>query len=176
MRVYTRVGDVYEVKVNEKEFAYFQFVGKDKSYLGGNVIRVFAERYTERPMVETILSGEVDFYTHTFVSIGTKFEYWAKVGHSDNLGSMDIWFRDTNDTLEKKEVSYNWVVWKFNGPLKFVGRLPKKYFSAYLGFVRPPEGIVEHIITKTDPVASWYPGFRKQRRGILSTLKQFLCR
>jgi len=67
---------------------YFQYLGIDDKCLGGRSIRVFKEEYPTAtvPDVEDIVSGEVDFYTHTMIRLWEREGHWNKVGNSKNTG------------------------------------------------------------------------------------------
>ena len=152
MRVIKKIGNIYEVKLGDGEYAYFQYLGEDSSQLYGDVIRVFESRYLQRPSIETIVSDGVEFYIHTFLRFGVKTGFWEKIGYSDEIGRLDIEFKvDRSYCLaseEDKNSDCYWKVWVFNKPCRFAGKLPKKYHSANEGSVYPPSLVVEQIAVR----------------------------
>ena len=154
MRVTKRIGNIYEVKMKDGKYAYFQYLGEHSTQLYGDVIRVFESRYLQRPSVETIVRDRVEFYMHTFIKLGVKTGYWEKIGHSDEIGSLDIWFKVDKSyclaTEEDKNFNCYWEVWAFNKPRRFIGKLPEKYHLASEGFLDPPSLVVQQIIERKE--------------------------
>lgn len=163
MRVITLIGDIYEVKLGDKQLAYFQFIGKDKAQLQSDVIRVFRGRYSRRPIIDDLICEEVECYLHTFIKLGIKMGFWTKVGHSSIFGSTDIWFRSSSDYGKypgKSIVSDNWTIWNLNDATRvFVGKLPKKYYKADIGLVDPPPLVIQRLVTRKD-VSEHYPLYK----------------
>ena len=125
--------------------------------MNSDVIRVFNNRYQQRPSVEEILNDTAECYLHTSVSFGVKSGSWIRVGYSDNLGSLDIWFRSSKDMGKypgQSIISYNWEVWRMNEPREFVGKLPERYYTADIGLLDPPQLIIERIIYLSEYLAS----------------------
>lgn len=82
-----KIGDVYCTTYKGIK-KYFQYLGIDDNCLGGRSIRVFKEEYPTGtgPDVEDIVSGEVDFYTHTMICLWEREGHWNKVGNSKKTG------------------------------------------------------------------------------------------
>lgn len=145
MRVIVKIGNIYEIRVPDGQLVYFQYIGKDKTQLYGDVIRVFKGRYKQRPSIDVIISDMVAFYQHTFVRMGVKDGSWERIGHSEDLGDMDIWFR-VNKSYLKDYGPESWEIWKYNNPRKFVGVLPTDFQKADIGFLDPPSYVIQRII------------------------------
>lgn len=159
-RIITKIGDVFSVEVSEGTQRYFQYVANDMTQLNSSVIRVFKKKYPVGQVTnfDEIANDEVDFYAHCVLRWGIELGYWQKVGKSQNIGSVEVFFRDSDD-YGKPEiiVSNKWYVWKINKEFKFIGRLTDKYQSAEIGIVVTPEDIVKRI--KTGEYDFVYPKF-----------------
>ena len=70
----TRLGDVFEVRLNSREKKYFQYVANDYTQLNSNVIRAFSSKYPLRatPDLHVVLSGDVEFHAHVVILWGLK--------------------------------------------------------------------------------------------------------
>ena len=68
-RIRLKIGDIFEVPLENGTKRYFQFLGLDINQLNGETIRVFAKSYgkDEHPTVEEIVNDDVDFCSHVFV-------------------------------------------------------------------------------------------------------------
>lgn len=119
MRIYTKIGDIYSMDLNEKEKFFFQYIAKDKSCLNSDVIRLFKGVYEaeETPDVESIIGTGVKYYWHTSVRLGLKMGVWNRIGYSSQVGDLDIYFRREKDCggLAKLTKPKRWVIWKLNG-------------------------------------------------------------
>ena len=64
MRVVTKIGDIFSVKISEIEKKYFQLIAFDLTCLNSDVIRAFKKSYTvdEKPDLSKIITDEVQFY------------------------------------------------------------------------------------------------------------------
>ena len=150
MRHYTRIGNIYEANVGELHKRFFQFIGRDVSDMNSDVIRIFNHLYrkSDTPPVDVIILDSVDCYMHTSVHAGVLQEKWKLYGRTRNVGDTDICFRDSNDYgffPKQRIISRNWTVWKMNKEREFVGPLPSKYHSAYIGSVYSPDSVVYRI-------------------------------
>ena len=144
-------GDIFELVAPDERKRYFQYVGKDLAQLNGDVIRIFIKSYEKEtlPTEEEIICDEVDCYMHTSVSAGVKSGLWTYYGRNKDIGSKDIYFRDTADYghyREEQIVSNNWIVWKMNGKREYVGTLPEEYYSAYIGLLFSPISAAYRVI------------------------------
>ena len=149
MRVSIKIGDIFSVKVDDEHVKYFQFIITDKTQLSSDVIRAFKDLYPAGSSVDlmTIISGEVDFYTHAFIRVGCKMGYWEKVGHHLEVGRTDhILFRNSGDYGNPTiKISNDWWVWNINHEQKRVGKLLGDNTKAEIGVVMDPESIVHKM-------------------------------
>lgn len=174
-RVYTKIGDVFAVKLDDGSRKFFQLIAYDRTQLTSDVIRAFKQRYpiNEKPNLAEIVSGEVEFYAHCTTSLGVKMDLWEKVGSIKEIGeTKHILFRDSDDYGDKVDVSYRWIVWRINEKVVKVGKLKGENRKAEIGVVVNPEGIVDRI--KTGKYNFRYPGFEQESHP--SALKQMLER
>lgn len=163
-RVTIKIGDIFEVKIDDSFKRYFQYITNDKTQLNSDVIRVFTERYPidETPVLSKIIKGNVDFYAHVVTKWGVKQGYWKNVGNDLDIGVTDILFRGSHDYgvkegVEPIKVSHRWYVWKINQPFVDVGRLEGENIKAEIGLVIPPYILFQRI--KTGNYEFIYPGF-----------------
>ncbi|MBK8191990.1 MAG: hypothetical protein IPK76_01750 [Lewinellaceae bacterium] len=98
-RIITKIGDVFCLNVSEGVQRYFQYVANDMTQLNSSVIRVFKKNYPAGQTInfDEIVSDEVDFYAHCVLAWGIQFGHWQKAGKSQNIGTVEAWFRDTED-------------------------------------------------------------------------------
>ena len=165
MRPVCRFGDIFEVKLDDGRRRFFQFVCRDLEQLNSDVIRVFKHTYlkTDFPDCQDIISDEIECYTHTSVYAGAKYGFWSKYGKSHDVGSLDVYFRDSNDygfRVDEPHIvkkSFRWYVWKINEERKFVGHLRKKYHCAYQGLVMAPIHVANAIKKQEPIVPRYYP-------------------
>ena len=165
MRVSTKIGDVFSVKIDENSKKYFQLIAFDLTQLNSDVIRAFKRIYPidANPDLLEIVTGEVEFYAHCVTKWGVKLGYWEKAGHIKEVGSLNhILFRDTNDCVckigeEPIKVSHNWYVWKINEEFRDVGKLIDENRKAEIGLVINPESIVHRM--RTGVYDGFYPDF-----------------
>ena len=147
-RICCRAGDVFCVEVEGLHKRYFQYLGKDYTYLGGNLIRVFKKRYPMdyQPVIDDIISDEVDFYKYSWVSLGVKWNNWYRVGKSSNLGDLSNILLICDPLT--KGYSEEWSIHRAytDGDI-FIGKLPAKYQVFELVGIVPPDWIVKKIIT-----------------------------
>ncbi|MEQ1560887.1 MAG: hypothetical protein ABL933_18375 [Methyloglobulus sp.] len=165
-RAYTKIGDVFSVKLDDHQKKYFQLIAYDLTQLNSGVIGAFKTAYPpdDSPTLTDIVKDEVDFYAHCVTKFGLKMNLWDKVGSSKELGCLDgILFRDTNDygtkVGEKRvEISDKWFIWHINDE-KFtrVGKLEGENRKAYVGLVFNPLGIIGLLKGNKYPIN--YPDF-----------------
>lgn len=158
MSIYTKIGDIYRVHLENSVVRFMHSIAKDDSELHSDVLRIFRRHYgpDENPSIDTILNDEVECYMHTYARYGLKWNIWEKYGYrlvdKEQLGP--IWFRASQDVGKyplQQIVSKNWVVWSINGPRVYVGKLPEEFHSADLGGVYAPEHIVYRLKTGEPP-------------------------
>ena len=152
------IGDIFFVKTKRNKKKFFQYNAEDSTQLYGEVIRVFKKEYTltENPDLEEVLLKQVEFHTHTFIKEGIKSGYWVKIGHSENIGNLEVIFRDTDDYCEPEiKISSNWFIWKINEKRIDIGRMKKKYQNAEYGLIFAPINVLERINTGKNTVV--YP-------------------
>ncbi|MBN2777381.1 MAG: hypothetical protein JXR36_07050 [Bacteroidales bacterium] len=159
MRIYTKIGDVFLVVIDDKTKKYFQYIERDLTQLNSDVIRVFKAVYPiiDNPDLFEIVGGEVDFYAHCITKLGLKMKYWEKVGNIKDVGNVEnILFMSSGDNPQTK-ISNNWWVWKINEEQKHVEKMEGENRNAEIGSVIPPDSIVHRMRTgKFDFV---YPEF-----------------
>lgn len=165
-RVYTKIGDVFSVKIDENHEKFFQLIAFDLTQLNSDVIRSFKKIYTidEKANLSEIVNGEVEFYAHCVTKWGVKMNLWEKVGNNKEIGALEhILFRDTNDYgckvgEEPVKISSKWYVWHINDEnFTRVGKLVGENRNAEIGVVVNPYDIVARI--KTGKYNFIYPSF-----------------
>ena len=166
MRVSTKIGDVFSVKIDENSKKYFQLIAFDLTQLNSDVIRVFKKVYPidANPNLSEIVTGEVEFYAHCVTKFGVKMNLWEKVGNIKDVGSLNhILFRGTTDSgckvgEEPIKISEKWYVWHINDEsFTRVGKLTGENRKAEIGVIVNPYDIVERI--KTGKYNFFYPDF-----------------
>jgi hypothetical protein len=165
MRVYTKIGDVFSVKIDETGKKYFQLIAYDLTVLNSDVIRAFKKVYpiNAKPDLSEIVTGKVDFYAHCVTKWGVKMNLWEKVGSTKEVGTLNhILFRNTNDYgckvgEEPVRISENWYVWNINEKFRDVGKLTGEGRKAEIGVIVNPYDIVERV--KTGKYNFSYPNF-----------------
>jgi hypothetical protein len=166
-RVVIKIGDVFEVLLDENSKGYFQVIAFDSTQLSSSVIRVFKKKYEilGKLNLSDVVHDEVDFYAHCFVKVGVKLNFWRKVGNVTEVGSVgSIVFRDTNDYGHKLgdepvKVSSKWYVWRVNDEnFTKVGRLTGENQKAEIGLVFSPKSIVDRMRTGEYDL-KFYPGY-----------------
>ena len=163
MRVVTKIGDVFSVKISDTEKKYIQLISFDLTELNSDVIRSFREVYPfdSNPEISKVIKGDVDFYTHCVTKVGVKLSYWDKVGNINDVGNIDnIIFRSSGDYgryPRRKIISEDWYIWKINEKRISVGKLTGIYRIAEIGGVNPPDLVVHRM--KTGDLGFSYPDF-----------------
>ena len=166
MRIYTKIGDVFSVKIDENNKKYFQLIAYDLTQLNSDVIRAFKTAYPldANPDLSEIVNGEVEFYAHCVTKWGVKMNLWEKVGKAEIGSTEHILFRDTNDCGSHKEgeepikVSDKWYVWHINDEnFTRVGKLVGENRKAEIGVVINPASIVHRM--QTGKYNFFYPDF-----------------
>lgn len=165
-RVYTKKGDVFSVKIDDKYKKYFQYIANDLTQLNSDVIRAFKQSYPldSTPEISQVVAGEIDFYAHCVVKFGVKMYLWEKSGSSKDMGQVEnILFRCTNDYGHKLgdepiRISHKWYIWNI-GDEQFtrVGKLQGENRKAFIGLVYNPFGIMELLKGNKNPIN--YPDF-----------------
>lgn len=143
-----KIGNIYEVKLAQGK-KYFQYIADDELQLGSNVIRGFKKLYSldSLPDLNVVANDEVEFYAHCLIKVGQKLKVWLHVGNLSELGSLDIYFRDTDDfgrklNEEAVNVSDKWYIWKLGDKNHTrIGNLRDQFKNAEIGLVFPPQAI-----------------------------------
>ncbi|WP_347053351.1 hypothetical protein [Flavobacterium olei] len=151
----TKIGDVFSVKVGDNTEKYFQYIANDLTQLNSDVIRAFTKEFSinEKPTLEEIISGDVEFYAHCVTKFGLKMKLWEKVGNIPFNGKVEVFFRGTNDYGKMVggapvKVSDDWYVWKINDKdFTKIGKLTIEYQKAEIGVVVIPQDIVDRMTT-----------------------------
>ena len=147
-------GDLFEVIIDEKKM-FFQFLAIDESCLHGDVIRAFdfESKCEDKISLVEIVKNNVKFYAHTSVKAGVKLGVWKRID-SIKLEQNFVapTFRHTEDVADSSiKKSYNWYIWKVNGPTIDIGELTAEYASLSVGGLTHPFDIVERLKTGIDP-------------------------
>ncbi len=162
----TKIGDIFSVKIDDKNMKYFQLIAFDLNQLNSDVIRAFKMLYSTDATTELseVVKGEVEFYAHCNTKLGLKMNFWESIGNSTEIGNINhILFKDTNDYGRKVgeepiKVSHKWYVWRINdNNFTRVGELKGENRKAYPGIVMNPKGIIELLKGNEYPLN--YPEF-----------------
>ena len=163
-RVITKIGDIFEVKIDDVSKKYFQYIANDMTMLNSDVIRAFKEIYALEadPNPSEIVNGEIDFFAHSSVNAGVKLNLWKKVVNVPFSGKVDALFRDPEDYGVRPGetpalISTKWRVWRINEPFKHVGKLEGENQKADVGFVVAPVNVVERL--RAGKYSFYYPGY-----------------
>lgn len=160
MPIRIKIGDIFEVVIDDRNKGHFQYIANDSTMLNSSVIRVFKEKYEleERIIPEDIVKDNIDFYAHVFLRNGIKLGHWKKIGHVPDLGNIEILFRDSDDYGKPQiRLSERWHVWQVNKPFVDVGKLEGQNQNAEIGVVIPSDSIVHRM--RTGNYDFVYPGF-----------------
>jgi len=153
-RVVTKIGDIFEVRMDEGHKKYFQYIANDLMQLNSSVIRAFKKVYpiSDNPDLTEIIKREVDFYVYCILRVGVKLNLWTKLCKLSNVGNLDdIIFRDTDDYGIKRgeesiKVSHKWFVWRINDQkFTYVGKLEGENRKAEIGLVFNPYSIIDRM-------------------------------
>ncbi len=163
MRHIVKPGNIYKVVLENGVVRFFQFIGKDRTELNSDVIKIFARHYnsSDNPNVETILHDDTECYMHTIVKVGIKLGYWEKFCSAKAIIEAPIFFRTSQDVgLFPKQhfISHRWVVWEMNGEWCEVGDLPVSHYKTDLGTVFAPFGVIYRLQTGENPIR-YYPSY-----------------
>ena len=119
-RVYTKKGDVYEIKIDNTSKRYMQFIGLDWNQLNSCTFRVYKRIYPidATPTLEEILNDTPDFYVHSYASGGIKDGVWSLAYRCKDVGDISgIKFRTAHD-FRPNGVSLDfykeWRLWTFS--------------------------------------------------------------
>lgn len=156
-------GSIFKVKLGDERIRYFQFLGKDKSELNGDVIAIFKNHYTNESVTpEMVANDEIECIMHTSVLAGIKLGLWERVFSSPiKIIEKEISFKTSLDYgLYPRQyiVSHRWVIWSMNEEKRYVGVLPKEHYNAALGCIYAPMHVISRLETGEEP-AKFYPGF-----------------
>ena len=144
------IGDIFEVQLEANMKQYLQIIARDTSQLNSEVIRSFKKKYPkeDNPPINEIVKGVVDFYAHCYIKWGLKQALWKKIGHSDEVGPLNIYFKDSNDYGDPNIlVSDDWWIWRINEDHMRIGKLTEKYKNAEIGVVVPANSIIHRMKT-----------------------------
>ena len=103
-KAYTKIGDIFSVKLDNNSKKYFQYIANDLTQLNSDVIRAFKKVYPldTNPNLSEIITDEIDFYAHCVTKWGIKMDLWKKEGNINELGNLNhILFRGTSDSGSK---------------------------------------------------------------------------
>ncbi len=147
-----KVGDIFEVPLENDTKGYLQYIGEDASQLYGKVVRVFKKRYSmsESPDLDDVIRGEVEFYSHVLdMNFGVKDGMWSRVGNSSDIGDeKDAFFRTSSDYSKiPLKVVTRWSLWRMNEEPWSVDVLSDELAKAEVGSVMWPIRVVERMKT-----------------------------
>lgn len=146
-RTNTRMGDIFCVEIDGEYKRYFQYVARDSTQLGGQVIRFFAHHYSmdEEPTMYEIIDDKIDFFALTFINVGIWYEAWYKVGKHKDVGDAEhIYFRLGGE------------YWQINHEIVKVGRGIDEFLHYPLGKVYSYVSILEKLKTGKYPGETKY--------------------
>jgi len=153
-RIVTRLGDIFEVPLEDNFKAYFQYIMRDFTELNGDVIRVFKPRYRQDDVLdlEDVVQTDIEFYVHTSVLPGAKQGLWNKMGNIKVPVDIERpCFRGTDDDDPSIKISERWYIWRANDEnFTYVGKFTKKYHHCDRGGIFPPFAIKNRIQTGDD--------------------------
>lgn len=158
----TKIGDIFEVKIDDEHVKYMQYVVSDLTQLNSDVVRIFKPVYRidEKPDIELIVKGEVENFVHCATKLGIKMGYWSKIGNSSFLGDYSkVTFRCSLDYGKSPltEVSHSWWVWKINEDQVHVTAIEDEFKNSFIGTVFSPDSTLE--IVKCGYFPFYYPRF-----------------
>ncbi len=153
-RVYTKKGDVYEIKIDNTSKRYMQFIGLDWNQLNSDTFRVYKKVYPidATPSLEEILSDIPDFYVHSYASGGIKDGLWSLAYRCKNVGdTQDIPFCSFQDIeLPEADIHRGWRLWYFDELLErdwlhSGDKKPVKWENANVGGIVPTSWLFNKI-------------------------------
>ena len=117
-RVYTKKGDVYEIRIDDTSKRYMQFIGLDWNQLNSDTFRVYKRVYPidAIPTLEEILNDTPDFYVHSYASGGIKDGLWSLAYRCMDVGDTSgIRFSSFQDMeIPNANIHRGWRLWYFN--------------------------------------------------------------
>lgn len=120
-RVYTKKGDIYEIRIDKTSKRYMQFIGSDWNQLNSDTFRVYKKIYPIEavPSLEEIFSDTPDFYVHSYASGGIKDGLWSLAYRCKDVGDTSGIKFATYDDLELPEANIyrGWRLWYFSEPV-----------------------------------------------------------
>jgi hypothetical protein len=156
MGKYLKIGDIFEVVLNNNMKGYIQYIADDMTQLNSRVVRAFKKKYltSEVPSINDITADEIEFYAHvTNIKLGEKEGVWKKIGKSNDIGDVQgALFRSNHDdgkiTIHTPDkISKKWYIWRINGETKNVASNNKIIAQADIGSIIWPEDISERMCT-----------------------------
>lgn len=145
-----KLGDVFEVRLTDASFGYFQYVSDDSEQLGSAVIRVFSGVFSKGANEElpSILSLPIHFHAHVFLKSGVALNVWRKIGSSKAPRDLRLLFRASNDYGNPDiKISIDWDVWYLGEARQKVRILSKEQRDAERGEVINPKSIANRMRT-----------------------------
>lgn len=145
-----KIGDVYYIEEKGK-YHFFQFIGKDKAYLFGHIVRIFNATISDIKSFkfDEIYNSGIKMYGSTLIPIGVdQGIYVYLLNHKIERGFQAPEFISTPDSRKYKEKSNEWVYWKFGtGQLAKIGELDGKYKNMQKISILLPDAFVEYVIS-----------------------------
>ena len=145
MRVYKRINDIFEVELPDCK-RYFQYLQSDATWLGGNVIAIFENKYdkSESPDKNEIAKGPVEYYCHTNINFGVELGLWKKYGNAPAYSDLsDIYFRNY---IDEEWIGLKcWRVWRVNEEFMSFDELPDQFRDSYSTYLFSPKSVYHKI-------------------------------
>lgn len=145
MRVYKRINYIFEVELPDCK-RYFQYLLSDSTWLGGNVIAIFENKYdkSESPDKNEIVTGPVEYYCHTNINFGMELGLWKKYGNAPACSDLsDIYFRNY---IDEEWIGLKcWRVWRVNEEFISFDELPVRFKDSYSTDLFSPKNVYHKI-------------------------------
>lgn len=165
VRERTKIGDIFQVILNNNEKKYFHYIANDILQLNSDVIIAFEKSYSVNyvPDLDIIVKDKVDFVAHCVTKLGIKMNLWEKVGNIKYENFINIHFRCSNDygakPGEQVHISKNWRVWNlYDSDFTKVSMLNEAQQKAEIGIVVSPIDVVTRM--QTGKYEFVYPGYK----------------
>jgi hypothetical protein len=151
-----KIGDIYQVDLDDGNAAIIQHVGVDATQLGSAVVYVvpYLVRINGLIDYDASLKAGTGFFAHVFLKAGETLGVWRKVTWSNYLAREYQLWAICDQADRQCERPDSWVVWHSNQEMRPpVNR--NELGGSELGLVINPRQIVERI--KIGKYSIFYP-------------------